>query len=80
MAWSDWGRNKQVNYENFARADTTKFKKRAQLLAFAHKRPWMLCAHVFNLVRSKMGQGNITQTKQLRGVELASWVASGSPV
>ena len=46
-------------------------------LAFAHNRPEVLCAHVFNLIRSKMGRGSITQTKQLRRVELSLWVASG---
>ena len=57
--------------------ETAKFKKRAQLLAFAHKRPGVLSAHVINLVRTKMGQGNVTQTKMLRRVEMATWVASG---
>jgi hypothetical protein len=77
VAWSRKGRNKEVNYENFARVDTAKFKKRAQLLAFAHRRPGVLAAHVFNLVRTKMGQGNVTQTKQLRRVDMAQWVSSG---
>ena len=77
MAWSHKGRNQDVNYENFARVDTAKFKKRAQLLAFAHKRPGVLAAHVFNLVRTKMGQGNVTQMKQLRIVDMAQWVSSG---
>ena len=77
VAWRAKGRNKAVNYEHFARVDIARFKKRAQLLAFAHKRPGVLTAHVLNLIKTKMGHGNVTQTKQLRKVELASWVASG---
>ena len=77
VTWSRKGRNREVNYENFARLDTAKFKNRAQLLAFAHRRPGVLAAHVFNSVRTKMGQGIVTQTKQLRRVDMAQWVSSG---
>ena len=69
--------NKEVNYENFARVDTAKFKERAQVSAFAYKRSGVLAANVLNLVRTKMGQGNVTQTKQLRMVDMAQWVSSG---
>ena len=77
MAWGAVGKNQEVNYENFAKLDTARFKKRAQLLAFVHKRPGVLSAHVINLVRTKMGQGHVTQTKQLRRADMAAYVASG---
>ena len=76
MAWRRKGKNSRVTYANFARVDTMKFKRRAELLAFADKHPGVLAAHFLNGVRHKQGRGNVTETKDLRSVAAADWVVS----
>jgi hypothetical protein len=76
VAWRRKGKNSRVTYANFARVDTMKFKRRAELLAFADKHPGVLAAHFLNGVRHKQGRGNVTETKDLRSVAAADWVVS----
>ena len=76
VAWRRKGKNSRVTYANFARVDTMKFKRRADLLAFADKHPGVLAAHFLNGVRHKQGRGNVTETKDLRSVAAADWVVS----
>ena len=67
-----------MGYANIARVDTLKFKRRADLLAFADTHPRVLGAHFLNSIRHKQGCGNMTETRELCNVAVADWVSSGN--
>lgn len=81
IRWKTKGRNKRVAAGKLSRLDVEKFKTgRSALLGFAQKHPGALTAHFLQLVRMKMrgAAGVVKETKQLRDVDVSSYVSTGS--
>jgi len=77
LRWEERGSNKQVSPAKLARTDIEKFKKRSDLLVYAELHPGALAAHLLNLVRVKSMKGQVSESKQLRQVDVSSYVANG---
>ena len=74
MLWTDSKSKKRTfSSDQHTRFHTLRFRRRADLLAFAMKRPGGLAAHFLAQVRLRLGQPLPSDTAELRNTDVASW-------
>ena len=59
----------------FSKLDQERYRNRSLFLAFCSRHPGAMTAHFLNAVRLRVrgAAGQVTQTRDLRGVNLAEW-------
>ncbi|CAE8581762.1 unnamed protein product, partial [Polarella glacialis] len=76
VRWRSEGKDRKIESSQLYKIDQVKFKKRADLLAFAAKHPGALTASFINTLRLKMAKPGIRRTKDLRDVQLADLIGA----
>ena len=76
--WREKAKSKEIKAKALYAIDSVKFKRRADLLAFASKHEGALTAAFVNSIRQKLLKAPVRQSKELRDTTLCEFVASGS--
>lgn len=73
LRWNDQGKDRRVAQADLSHVDMLKWKKRGDLIAFAHRHPGALTAHFLASVYSRLSKGTVTRSAQLREASVTSW-------
>ena len=75
LRWQEKGVNKPVSARKLHELETTKFKKRGDLLAYASLHPGALSAAFLAQVHLRCGLGQVRESKDLRSPSVRAWAS-----
>ena len=79
LVWSSKASKKRkISDKQLAKANTLRFKKRADLLNYHMKYPGALGAHFLLQVQAKLGRTAPGSTRDLSAIDVSSWIAQSA--
>lgn len=78
VRWKHRGRNRSADPPELNKLETTSFKRRGELLAYAASHPGALTGDFLAAVHQRCGLGTVKESKQLRNPSVRKWAARES--